>query len=311
MWLYNEGGFLNDKFPELFEKYTETVVNALSDKVGYWITFNEPQCFVSGGYESGWLAPFHKESACVIERITRNVMLAHGRAVKAIRKHAKIKAKIGFAPTASLIMPFSNDEKEIKRAYDMTFDACAGAGRGGWWSEPIVKGVIPDNMKFLSKEDVKTICQPLDFYAFNIYRPENAYEARYDGMPRSALGWEIMPECTYWASKFYYERYGLPILVSENGFANNDFISDDGKVHDPLRTEYIKKHVENIKKAVVEGIEVIGYQYWSLMDNFEWAMGYDARFGLIYVDYKNDCKRTLKDSAYYYKKVALSNGEEL
>ena len=302
MWLYNCGGFLREDFPEIFEGYAKTLVDALSDKVKYWITFNEPQCFVSGGYETGWLAPFHKESKYVIERITRNVMLAHGRAADCIRKYAKTPAKIGFAPTASLIMPKDDSEEEINKAYNMTFDANFGAARGGWWAEPIVKGVIPENMKFLSEEDIKIICKPLDFYAFNIYRSENAYEFYYPGMPRSALGWEVNPESMYWACKFYYERYKLPILISENGFANNDVVTEDGRVHDPERTYYIEKHIEQIERAEKEGVPVIGYQYWSLLDNFEWAIGYDARFGLIYVDYKTQ-KRTVKDSAYVYKKI--------
>lgn len=302
IWLYDIGGFLNSKFPEYFEAYTKTLINALSDKVRYWITFNEPQCFVSGGYETGWLAPFHKESKCVIERITRNVMLAHGRAVDCIRKYAKTSTRIGFAPTASLIMPKNNSEKEIKNAYDRTFDPSLGVGMGAWWSEPIVAGRIPENMKFLSEEDIKAICRPLDFYAFNIYRPENAHDFYYPGMTRSALGWEVLPECVYWASRFYHERYNLPILVSENGFADNDVVSSDGKVHDTHRSYYIEKHIEQVKMAISEGIPVIGYQYWSLIDNFEWAIGYDARFGLIYVDYRTQ-KRTLKDSAYLYKRM--------
>ena len=309
MWLYNKGGLLREDFPTLFVQYAKTVVDALSDKVKYWITFNEPQCFVGGGYKDGWLAPFHNDNNYVIERITRNVMLAHGKAVDCIRKYAKQKPYIGFAPTASLIMPKDNSEKEIKEAFDKTFDANRGVAMGAWWSEPIVGGRIPDNMKFLSEEDIKVICRPLDFYAYNIYQPENAGELYYQGMPKSSLGWLILPECIYWASKFYYEKYKLPILVSENGFADNDVVSSDGKVHDAHRIYYLEKYIEQLKRAMNEGIPVIGYQYWSLLDNFEWAMGYDARFGLIYVDYKTQ-KRILKDSAYAYKNI-IQNGIEL
>ena len=121
-------------------------------------------------------------------------------------------------------------------------------------------------------------------------------------MPRSAIGWAVLPECIYWASKFYYEKYGLPILVSENGFADNDVVSSDGKVHDAHRIYYIERYIEQLKRAIKDGIPIIGYQYWSLVDNFEWATGYDARFGLVYVDYKSQ-KRIIKDSAYAYKKI--------
>ena len=293
---------MRDDFPSIFEKYAKTVVDALSDKVKYWITFNEPQCFVGGGYVSGGLAPFHKDNNYVIERITRNIMLAHGKAVDCIRKYAKQKPYVGFAPTASLFMPLNDSEEEIKKAYNRTFDAKFGVYRAAWWSEPIVGGTIPDNMKFLNKNDIKDICRPLDFYAFNIYMPENSDEHYFQGMPRSAIGWAVLPECIYWASKFYYEKYGLPILVSENGFADNDVVSSDGKVHDAHRIYYIERYIEQLKRAIKDGIPIIGYQYWSLVDNFEWATGYDARFGLVYVDYKSQ-KRIIKDSAYAYKKI--------
>ena len=310
MWLYNSGGFLRDDFPTIFEKYVKAVVDALSDKVKYWITFNEPQCFVGGGYKDGWLAPFHKDNKYVVERITRNVMIAHGKAVDCIRQNTKQKPYIGFAPTASLIMPKSNGKEDVKDAYNRTFDSKLGVTAAAWWSEPIVSGRIPKNMEFLSEEDIKVICRPLDFYAFNIYQPDNTGELYYQGMPRSSLGWAVLPECIRWASKFYYEKYNLPILISENGFADNDIVSSDGKVHDTHRSYYIEKHIEQVKMAIGDGIPIIGYQYWSLIDNYEWAIGYDARFGLIYVDYRTQ-KRILKDSAYYYRDIIKSNGKAL
>lgn len=303
MWVYNKGGFLSNEFVPLFSNYVKTVVLALSDKIRYWITFNEPQCFVHGGYEGGWLAPFQKNGRYVAERIIKNVMLAHGEAVEVIRKYAKLPPKIGFAPTASLIIPTNDSREEVERAYNQTFD-----GYAGLWSDPIVKGVAGKNSSFLSDADLKKICKPLDFYAFNVYRSDNSSEVYYQGMPRSALGWEIVPESIYWATKFAYQRYNLPIFITENGIACEDFVYDDGKVYDPQREFYIKKHIEQLKRASDEGIPVIGYQYWSLLDNFEWATGYDARFGLVYVDYKTQ-KRMIKESAYYYKKIIKTNGE--
>ena len=114
----------------------------------------------------------------------------------------------------------------------------------------------------------------------------------------------------YWAIRFLNERYNLPVLITENGMCNNDFVMLDGKVHDPQRIDYIHRHLLAAKKAVDEGYKLIGYIYWSIMDNYEWAEGYDPRFGLIYVDYRTQ-KRTLKDSAYWYKEVIASNGANL
>ena len=124
------------------------------------------------------------------------------------------------------------------------------------------------------------------------------------------MDWPITPEVLYWMPKFHYERYGLPILVTENGMANNDFVMLDGKVHDPQRIDYIHRYLKNLKRAVDEGIPVLGYQYWSIMDNFEWAKGYDKRFGFIYVDYCTQ-ERILKDSAYDYKQIIQTNGCKL
>lgn len=96
-------------------------------------------------------------------------------------------------------------------------------------------------------------------------------------------------------------------MVTENGMANDDSVGADGKVHDEKRTAFLRDYLGGVKRAVSEGIDVLGYQHWSLMDNFEWAQGYAPRFGLIYVDYGTQ-KRTVKESAYFYKKVIDSNG---
>jgi beta-glucosidase len=111
-------------------------------------------------------------------------------------------------------------------------------------------------------------------------------------------------------ARFHYERYHLPILITENGMANTDFVMLDGKVHDPQRIDYIHRYLKHLKLAVEEGIPVIGYLYWSIMDNYEWAEGYDKRFGLIYVDYQTK-ERILKDSAYFYSDVIKNNGDNL
>jgi len=114
----------------------------------------------------------------------------------------------------------------------------------------------------------------------------------------------------YWGPKFFYERYKLPIVITENGMANCDWVYLDGKVHDPQRIDYIGRHLKEYKRASDDGVNCKGYFYWSIMDNFEWAYGYSKRFGLVYVDYPTQ-KRTLKDSALWYKDVIKSNGTNL
>lgn len=316
MWAYDKGGWKWDKVSEHFEKYTEVVVNALSDKVKYWMTVNEPQIFIGLGYVTGVHAPFLKEPENV-GILTKNVLLAHGKAVQKIREVAKQKPIVGIAPTGGITTPLKDDEAGIEQARQATFAdvGVMSVFSFNWWCDPMVLGTVPEGLKnVLTAEDIKVIHQPLDFFGFNIYQSANynEYDGKknpniYPGMPYTAMDWNITPEVLYWAPRFLHERYGLPLLVTENGMANNDFVMRDGKVHDPQRVDFMHSYLENLKNAVTDGVPVIGFMYWSILDNFEWAEGYDKRFGLIYVDYRTQ-KRTLKDSAYFYTEVIKSNG---
>ena len=309
LWLYRKGGWKNPLSVEWFERYTKTIVDALSDKVRYWITFNEPQCFIGCGSKDGTHAPFERLPIGIIQIMSRNVMLAHGAAVRVIRDNAVLDPLVSFAPTASAYIPSSNMTES--QAYDTMFDIVnGGVYNAAWWSDPILLGKAPKGCDWLSEDDLKNICEPLDFYAYNIYGVQDSSDLNYPGIPVTAMDWAIIPESMYYSAKFYYKRYGLPIMITENGMANIDFVYEDGKVHDPQRGEYLRTHIRQLKRAADEGIPVIGYSCWSFMDNFEWAEGYDKRFGLVYVDYKTQ-RRTLKDSAYIYREIIKSNGENL
>lgn len=314
LWLYNNGGWKNPQIEEWFEEYTVTMVKAFRDKVKYYFTINEPQCFIGLGYITGEHAPFEKDGD--VELLTRNCMRAHGRAVKAIRENAPCPVKIGYAPTCALTIPTYENSEHIEKAREYTLDSL-GVFTTKWWSDPMVLGVRPKGMEFLSDQDMKVIYQPLDFYAFNIYScetTENLAKGESElknGAPSFTMPfWSIQPKVLYWAVKFLYEKYKLPMLISENGFANLDFKMLDGKVHDPQRIDVIHRFLLELKGAIDQGVPVIGYTYWSLMDNFEWAHGYSKRFGLVHVDF-NTLERTLKDSAYFYKEIIKTNGENL
>jgi len=171
----------------------------------------------------------------------------------------------------------------------------------------------------MKESDFELISQPLDFLGQNIY---NGYTVKAGGVtgvesvprktgnPRTAIGWPVVPESLYWGPKFLFERYGKPILITENGLSCTDSVCLDGKVHDSERIDFYHRYLKELKKAVEDGVSVMGYFAWSLMDNFEWAKGYTERFGLIHIDYETQ-KRTPKDSAYWMKKVFESNGENL
>lgn len=315
MWAHEYGGWKNNRIVDDFAFYAKVIADALSDRVKYFMTFNEPQTFVPAGYVDGAHAPFERTPEYE-KIISRNIMLAHGRAVRVMRECAKQPLLIGFAPTGSGYTPKNNTMEAIEEAKKHTFSIEWASNSNVWWADPIILGKIPEELSsVISKDDMEIICQPLDYFAFNVYNSQN-YIRRIGtmepenktGIARTTMDWPITPEVLYWMPKFFYERYQLPIIITENGMANTDFVMLDGKVHDPQRTDYIKRHLQCLKAAANDGVPILGYQYWSVMDNFEWAEGFDKRFGLIYVDYQTG-ERTLKDSAYEYKKIIETNGE--
>ena len=123
---------------------------------------------------------------------------------------------------------------------------------------------------------------------------------RYAGSPKTAVQWPITPECLHWGPRFLYERYKLPIYITENGMSAHDVISLDGKVHDPNRIDFLNRYLLELEKATDNGVDVSGYFLWSFIDNLEWARGYTERFGIVFCDYTTQT-RIPKDSAYWYK----------
>lgn len=307
-WIYDMGGWTNQETVEEFAFYAKTMVEAFSDKVSYWFTMNEPQCMLSDYVEM---------SGAEDSLVYRLMLLAHGRAVQEMRAAAKNPLKIGMVAMGMVIEAVPGILPE-DMAVDLTFSDTSGFMGMARWTDPILLGKAPESMKeILSEEDMEMIWQPLDLFCANIYGSANFYdvpgmenELSYPGIPKSHIGMPIRPECIYYLAKFAWQRYHLPVLFTENGFSNIDFVMMDGKVHDPQRIDYIHRYLLSLQKAVEEGIPVEGYLYWSFMDNFEWLKGYDLRFGLVYIDYPSQ-KRMLKDSAYFYRDIIASNGGNL
>lgn len=316
VWAYEEGGWLSEKMIPLFAEYTRIVVEALSDRVTYWIPMNEPQCFIMNGYMQGAHAPFqHKYLA--LSKLTRICMRAFAESVRIIRANAKIPPKIGIAMAAGAYIPASESEEAIEEARHKTFYAGLGTMGNRWWSDPILLGkpVTAYGVYRTRKKDMPKFQCKLDFVGVNVYQPfqEGSWGNKPADVPeekKTSMGWIIDGRVLYWTIRFFHERYGLPVMVTENGMADNDIIDTDGKIHDMKRIRFIQEYLSGVKRAVSEGIPVMGYQYWSLLDNFEWSEGYDPRFGLVYVDYATQ-KRVLKDSAFAYRKMIESNGTDL
>ena len=305
-WVQDQGGWDNEEVIEDFVFFARTMVEQLSDRVQYWFTMNETQCMLPDLLEQ-----FGGDA----NRIYRHMLLTHGRAVQEMRKAAKQALKISMV-VMGIVAEAIPGVLDAKTAAAASFSDGGGFSGMVRWTDPIFLGRVPDSMKqVLSEEDLQVIHQPLDLFCANVYGSANFYDVpgrhnplSYPGIPKSHIGMPVRPECMYYLAKYAWERYGLPILYTENGFSNLDFVMLDGHVHDPQRIDYIHRYLLSVARAIQDGIPIEGYLYWSIMDNFEWAKGYDLRFGLVYIDYPTQ-KRTLKDSALYYKEIIASNGE--
>jgi beta-glucosidase len=317
-----------------FADYAALLSRMLSDRVKYWLTINEPRSFIGGGYVTGIQAPGEKLPRNEYMRAAHITLLAHGRAVQAIRANAKKPVLISYPCDFSPCLPETNSAANIAAAQAATFaspidhfSAQFWWRENAWWLDPVYTANYPqDALTALGEDapelrpgDLETIHQPLDFLATNIYGGrlvraaqdgQSQLVAFPPGFPLTAMGWEVTPDAMYWGPKWLHERYKLPIFVTENGCSCRDWVSLDNQVHDPNRIDFTTRYLQALARASSEGIPVQGYLHWSLLDNFEWQEGYTQRFGMIYVDFPTQ-KRVLKDSAHWYASVIKSNGASL
>ncbi|PJF31638.1 MAG: beta-glucosidase [Phototrophicales bacterium] len=317
--LYTKGGWLNRDSADWFAEYTTLMVKTLGDRVKDWITLNEPPAFALGGHEQGRLAPGDRLGDSGMMRVIHHILLAHGYSVQAIRAHSPQPTSVSLAMNIYPVVPTDTSPATIQTAHDLFWSIDYDQKRNaGLWLDPMLIGTYPDAVvqkwgDFIPMQngDMAKICQPLDYLGLNIYFGEYAdahgRKPAQQGHPYTMMDWLMLPESMYWGSKYMYERYRLPIVITENGLASMDWVAVDGGVHDANRIDYMTRYLREFKRAGADNIPINGYFYWSIMDNYEWAHGYRKRFGLIYVDYDTQI-RTLKDSAYWYKDVIATNG---
>jgi beta-glucosidase len=327
--LHNKGGWLNPDSPLWFAEYAHVCAKAFGDRIRHWMTLNEPQSNIIGGYTRGDQAPGLKIGIRDCLCAAHNMLCAHGRAVEALRKSVPQDIQVGFAPVGVGKYPATDSPEDIEAARKATFATLKhetpfySLWSSAWCMEPVYNGIYPDDMLELfdadmpaiGSDDMKIISQPVDFIGANIYLMDPVIAADNDNgfeeIPASPnarknkLGWPVEPPALYWGPKFLYERYKKLIYITENGFCNVDVVSTDGKVHDPQRIDFIQRYLLHLGKAIQDGIDVRGYFHWTLMDNFEWAHGFTARFGLAYTDFETQ-KRIIKDSGYFYRDIAKS-----
>lgn len=323
----HRGGWLNPAVVDWFDDYTKTVVTRLSDRVSHWFTFNEPQIFIGMGYGKGEHAPGLRLPMADLIRMSHHVHLAHGRSARSIREHARTDPKIGWAPVCKVGVPADPEADAEAAIAFMSESTTDPISSNTWWSDPVFLGRYPeDGLSCFGQwlppgweRNLETIHQPIDFCGANIYLGDRVQAGEgggyrvllpKPGAPRSGFGWEVTPPVLRWGPTFLAQRYAKPVFITENGMASPDWVDTKGKVQDPQRIDFLARHLIELQRAIEEGTPVRGYFLWSLLDNFEWAEGFNQRFGIVHVDFETQI-RTPKASASFYRTVIASHGQIL
>lgn len=320
--LEEAGGWPSRDTAYAFAEYAGIVAAALGDTVRHWITINEPWCVSMLGYQMGEHAPGRRDMPAALVA-AHHTLLAHGLGVQAIRAAAP-DAEVSIALNFEAVVPLSDSpvDRVAARFRDGYFNrwfldpVCGHGYPGDMIADYSAAGFLPRGMHFVRPGDLAAIATPTDFFALNYYTrvvvagdfaPWEHHLVALE-RPRTAMGWEIYPEGLYKLLLRLYAHYNLPrILISENGVSYLDPVDAGGRVRDDQRIAFIRAHLEVCHRAIQAGVPLIGYFYWSLLDNFEWAQGYHQRFGLVHVDYATQ-QRLPRDSFAWYREVIAANG---
>lgn len=300
------GGFASREVVQYFADYSAKMVECFGDRVKYWTTFNEPWCVSFLGHESGYFAPGLKDPA-IAAQVAHNLLVSHGLATRAMRQAARRPIEVGIVLNLTITEPLHEADKPL--AEEAWKRDC------GFYLEPLYKGVYPDFVREkigdFREGDLAIISEKLDYLGINFYSRNLVSHTQpihpLPGAEYTQMGWEVHPESLRLLLKRISDEYGRPRLyVTENGAAYEDVVTEDGRIVDTKRRDYLCGHIQQAALALEDGVDLRGYFAWSLLDNFEWAEGYSRRFGIVYVDYTNQ-KRTVKESGYWYASVAKAN----
>ena len=311
--LQDRGGWHDPSIVERFADYTALVVGRLGDRVNRWITLNEPRTHAFIGHATGRHAPGEVGWAGALE-VAHHEHLAHRAATKVVRALTPA-ASVGICHDVAEIVPASDAPEDIEAA--RRFEQ----GIHGWFIGPSLGHGYPAELVdwyaeqgFLGSIDPQAVveAEPIDFLAVNYYKieriaaatpvPEWGFGARgLEGVGEMAgNGWEIWPEGLTNVLGRIHATYAPPaMIISENGAAFPDTVASDGSIDDAERLSYLSRHLSAAADAIEAGVPLIGYFAWSLLDNFEWALGYGTRFGIVHVDFATQ-QRTLKASGRWY-----------
>ncbi|MGO9972319.1 MAG: GH1 family beta-glucosidase [Solirubrobacteraceae bacterium] len=326
--LEERGGWTNRDTAERLAEYAGLLADALGDQVGMWLTLNEPEQSVHQGYRVGTHAPGHRDDA-LAAAAAHHILLGHGLALQALRGSVPSSARLGIALDPHPYLAVEPGAEAIAAELD--------ASHNRMWLDPVLHGSYPAQAPahllpaadFIQAGDMELISAPIDFLGVNYYRPHyirrGAWsDLRLDETPltehpgyveylppelkRTVMDWLVEPDALYgMLRRLDREAPGLQLYITENGCAADDYVNPEGVVNDFERVDFIHGHLAAALRAIEDGVNLKGYVHWSLMDNFEWAWGYQRRFGLYHVDFGTQ-RRLAKLSARFYASI-IASGE--
>lgn len=344
--LQREGGWSNRKTADAFVNYAKVLFENFGDRVKYWLTINEQNMMILHGGAIGTVNDGVENIEKELYKQNHHMMIAQAQTMKLCHSMCP-KAKIGPAPNISSIYPASSRPEDILAASNQSsirnwlYLDMAVHGRYNpiAWSYMVEKGIEPTiedgDMEILKGGNP-------DFIAFNYYCTGTAEESKiedkevstqggdqqiavgdlgvYKGasnpnLEKTQFGWEIDPIGFRNTLREVYERYNLPIIITENGLGAYDDVEENDTINDDYRIDYLRKHIEQARLAITDGVDLIGYCPWSAIDLISTHQGFKKRYGFIYVNRDEfdlkDLRRIRKKSFFWYKKVIETNGEEI
>ncbi|MFJ9538494.1 GH1 family beta-glucosidase [Streptomyces sp. NPDC101225] len=315
--LQDRGGWPERDTALAFAEYASVVAERLGDRVSQWATLNEPLCSAWIGHLEGRMAPGLTDLTAAV-RASYHLLLGHGLAVDAIRAAAP-SARVGIVTNLSTVHAATDREEDVAAARRQDGHI------NRWWLDPVYGRGFPADMREVygvelpeRDGDLAKIAAPLDWHGLNYYMPSvvaddpsapapHVRSVRRLGVPRTGMDWEIDASGIEALLLRLTDEYPIRRLyVTENGSAYPDVVRPDGTVDDPERQDYLERHLAACASAVRKGAPLAGYFAWSLLDNFEWAYGYDKRFGLVHVDYETQV-RTIKGSGHRYADIVRAH----
>jgi len=332
--LQDRGGWSNRDTALRLADYAAVVGEALGDRVKRWITLNEPLVVAHNGHRIGVHAPGLRDDAAAAAT-THHLLLGHGLAAAALRASVP-GAEVGITLNLTPVR-VTNDDSGSAEALEQA-RLVADASQNGMFLDPILFGRYPEHApasqlppaELIADGDLQTIAAPIDFLGVNYYQPVHlragdpanlrqgekspqegisgdVVEFHPDGLEQTNMGWLIDPEGLYeLLLRVSKDAPGLPLYITENGCAAEDYVDPNGVVNDLERVKFLHLHLDACARAIKDGANLAGYYVWSLLDNFEWGYGYQKRFGIVFVDFATQ-QRIPKASAVFMAEVARDN----